>query len=340
MAKKTYNKKARTLQPAVMKLNFRLDASSPDRRAYIDISQSLSQINRRFYRQGLNWAVANVRFTTLAAANATEGAQSYVSTLPHTWATANAWMKTFSLWKRQQDEALAESVSEETAARFRDFKIYMEEGDLFSDRLRPCQVGPGRYPSPGWQGLQTSPEVEPSENWEPSQVVIPNDAGVAGDTVEYFLHMVGGDTSTPASKGMIVGYSDSRSQPQSPDPVGQSVSLSFMNQMFDVGETLTEVTANAQFRNDELPYDQDNYPGGGSNFIELESQGYNNNQSTIGVNTWNTGPFTAPCGLLRVDLTGFAIGSIDPYPVDWHIITVTLVPGDHRGYLCETMEEF
>jgi hypothetical protein len=337
MAKRSFNKKARTLQPAVMKLNFRIPKTSPDFVSYIDLSLCVSRLNRRFYRQGLNWAVGNVRFTTLAAADSVSGAQSYVSSLPHTWVTANAWMKTFSLWKRQQDEAIAESVSQDAVARFRDFKIFMEPGHTPANVMNPVQVGPGRFPFPGHTGLQTCPEVDQPEEWAFSEVVIPNDAGVAGDTQEYTLHMVGADTVVPPSKGMILGYANSRAFPQSPDPVSNAVANSFMQQMFDVGETSDEVTSNAQFKNDELPYAQVAYPGGGANFVELENQGYNNNQSTIGVNTWNTGPFTAPCGLLRIDLQGFTTAETAG---DWHIITISLVPGDHRGYLCETMEEF
>jgi hypothetical protein len=248
-------------------------------------------------------------------------------------------MKSYSLWKRQQDEALAESESQEAAGRFRDFKIFMEEGHhVGANLLAPISVGPGRFPMIGAQGLETGPEVLPPEEWGYTQIVIPNDAGVAGDTQEYLLHMVGGDHNNPsASKGMITGYANSRSFPQSPDPVSPVVANSWMQQMFDVGETSDEVLSNAQFKNDELPYDQDAYPGGASNFIELESQGYNNNQSTVGVNTWSTGPFTAPCGLIRVDLRGFTIAEADG---DYHLITIELVPGNHRGYLCETMEEF
>ena len=158
MARRSYKNKTRSLQPAVMRLNFRIASISPDFTGYIDISECVSRLNRRFYRQGLNWAVGNIRLTTLAAQSTIVGAQSYVSSLPHTWTVANAWMKSYSLWKRQQDDALAESESHEAAGRFRDFKIFMEEGHhIGANLLAPISVGPGRFPMPGAQGLQTGP---------------------------------------------------------------------------------------------------------------------------------------------------------------------------------------
>jgi hypothetical protein len=107
--------------------------------------------------------------------------------------------------------------------------------------------------------------------------------------------------------------------------------------MQDVGNDNAEVVDNATLRNHELPYDQDDYPGGQNNMNQLETQGYVLNASTVGVTTFNTGPFTAPCGLIRLDFQEqSATGDIGT----WNVVTIDLVPGNHRGYLCETMEEF
>lgn len=332
MAKNNSYRKARTLQPAVMKLYFIADANG---HSYVSISHSASRMNRRFYRQGLNWAVKNVSVVTLPAVSSALGSIAYVNTIPHTWSTANAWMKTFSLWKKQQDDALAVTDSEETVARYRDFKISMEDGHVVGQDLSPVNMGPGRVVGPFPTYVVTSGPVAISEEWVSSEIVIPNDGGpgVAG---QYELHMVGPDAGAPSnSKGMIEGYANSRATPFNPDPVGPLVSTSFLSEMFDVGSTLDEVAVNAQNRNDELPYDQDDYPGGAINMVQLETQGFNLNQSTIGRNTFNTGPFTAPCGLIRFDFEGQ-----DTSGTEKNIICVELVPGSHRGYLCESMEEF
>jgi len=229
---------------------------------------------------------------------------------------------------------MADSSSQDTIARFRDFKISMEDGHTVGNDLSPVNMGPGRIIGPFPTHVVTSGPVNASEEWVSSQIVVPND-GVPGVNSEYGLHMVGPDVAT--SKGMIQGYADSRALPQSPDPSAATpaVETSWMQEMFDVGGDSSLVIDNAEFRNNELPYDQVDYPGGDTNLVQLETQGFNLNQSTIGRNTFNTGSFTAPCGLLRFDFNGQ-----DPSDTEFNIICVELVPGNHRGYLCETMEDF
>ncbi|AXH73702.1 MAG: hypothetical protein [Cressdnaviricota sp.] len=343
MAKRKYNQKARALQPAVMKLHFRLDANAEKK--YIDLSECTSRLNRRFMRQGLNWAVANVKITMLPTAPGTVPAQAYVNTIPHTWLTANSWVKCFHAWKDQQDEALADFDGADTASRFRDFKIFADTDHVtstFLNNLTPYTLGPGTTAGPYLPGLITGAAVLPSENWQFSEIVIPNQTADASGSLtlpaQYSMHMVGPDTSG-FSRGMISGYQNSRNFPQSPDPVNPALgqATNWMMRMQDVGSDSGEVVQNATERNDELPYDQEEYPGVSANIGQLETQGYVLNASTVGVTTFNTGPFTAPCGLIRLDFQDqSASGDVGTY----NIVTVELVPGNHRGYLCETMEEF
>jgi len=335
--------KVRTLQPAVMKLNFRVPVTETGNSLanYIDISEAVSRVNRRFYRQGLNWAVKNVKISMLPAADLNvQPAVAYVNTLQHTWTTANAWNKAYHLWKRQQDDAIDETSSQATVARFRDFKVHCDTDHnvkTFADNLDPYTLGPGTVVGALTPGLMTGATVLPSEEWEHSQFVIPND-GAPGVTNEYNFHMVGPEQNLPGnSKGIIEGYALSRVRPHNPDPSAPVVSGSWMQEMFNVGDESQQVTDNAQFHNNELPYDQVEYPGGEANFSQLETQGYVLNASTVGVTTFNTGPFTAPCGLIRLDFAGQTTVNTFGY---YNIITVELVPGTHRGYLVETMEEF
>jgi len=341
MARRSFKNKTRSLPPAVMRINYRIPANATA--VYADLFQSLSQVNRRFMRQGYNLAIANVRITTLAAALPTAPVTAYVNSLPHTWSTANSWVKAFSAWKRQQDEAIEDSGSESSVSAFRDFKIHADSDHVatgFSNNLQPWTLGPG-VTGVMTGGLITTSNVLPSEDWDSSQIVIPNAAADASGTVnqpvEYELHMVG--ASTASSRGLIEGYQASRSYPQSPDPVTPVIGAwdNWMGNMFDVGGDHSDVVDNATDRNDELPYDQTEYPGGPANFVELECQGYVNNMSTVGVTTFNTGPFTAPCGLLRFDFNG---QTTEHTAGAYNIVTVELVPGKHRGYLAETMEEF
>jgi len=338
MARRSYKNKTRSLQPAVMKLHFAVPVpEGGNSTSYIDLSQCVSRLNRRFYRQGLNWAISNVKVTQQPAIIAGNGSTAYVSSLPHTWTVANSWLKAFNAWRTQQDAAVESAGAESAVARFRDFKVSMESGHTVGTGLSPVNLGPGRTLGPFQSGLIATAEVDASEEWIGSQIAIPND-GAPGVTNEYTLHMIGElDSAIGNSKGIVQGYALSRAYPQSPDPIAPGVSTGWMSEMIDVGDDSGLVITNAEYNNNELPYDQDEYPGGETNFIQLETQGYNWNQSTTGINTWNTGPFTAPCGLLRVDfMDQSAVTGSNGY----NIITVELVPGNHRGYLCETMEEF
>jgi len=329
MARSSYKNKTRSLAPAVMKLNFLF---APNTTGYIFISDAVSRLNRRFYRQGLNWAVGNVRVLSASAASTSVGSLCFVNSIPHTWPVANAWVKAFHAWKNQQDEAIAEMGGESGVAAFRDFKVSMESTHILANNVSPRQLGPGRIAGPFPTNIPTSAEVAAAEAWESSQIVIPND-GAPGVTNEYTLHMVGPTAGT--SKGIVHGYEFSRSYPQNPDPATPSMPTSWLNRMHDVGDNNDDIIDNAVDRNNELPYDQNDYPGGGTNFVQLETQGFALNQSTTGINTYNTGPFTAPCGLLRVDFLNQTVE-----PGQTNVVIVTLVPGNHRGYLAETMEEF
>lgn len=351
MARRKNNPKARALQPAVMKMNFRITPADSTRQ-YIDISECVSKLNRRFYRQGLNWAVANVKISTLPAYEdpATPGiitpVTGYVNSIPHTWCVANGWLKAMKHWKAQQDDAMEQSGSQSAIARYRDFKIFADTDHVdkgFNNNLKPFTLGPGTVVGPVSPGLVTGAGVLDGEEWLNSQIVIPNlvaDAsGSDVDPFEYALHMVGTNQHLNLSRGIIDGYQQSRSFPQSPDPAAPQISNStnWMRTMRDVGNDTSEITANAENRNDELPYDQLEYPGSDVNMDQLETQGYFLNRSTTGVSTFNTGPFTAPCGLIRIDLFGQT--DVSTWG-NYTIVTVELVPGDHRGYLCQTMEEF
>ena len=92
---------------------------------YIDLSQCASLINRRFYRQGLNWAVGGFKFVcTPAVAGNTAQARIAIAKLPSTWIMSNSWEKGFRAWQRMIREATSEADS--IRPKFLDFKIYAD----------------------------------------------------------------------------------------------------------------------------------------------------------------------------------------------------------------------
>lgn len=266
-----------------------------------------------------------------------------IQKVPSTWTAANGWMKAMSAWNKQQMDAIEEAGAESAVARFRDFKVFADGQHVtngFADNLLPGvkDVDPL---APGWQ------LAIPGE-WEPSLIVLPNaglDAasGARTEPVERLLHIAGINEYVSASgdisRGIIEGYADSRAFPQSPDPVSPAIDSgnNWMRAMFDVGNDNSEITDNATDRNDNLPYNQVNYPGGETQLAGLDYHDAINITSTTvgGKSTAKGGVF--PCGLIKLKYSSTlgAVGDNDYLS----FLQVHLVPGSARGYMTETMQE-
>ena len=120
MAKRNYSKKGRKIEPSVQTIVLSSSVVDPGTTGtfYCDLSQCASLLNRRFYRQGINWAVAGIKILTEGTGSIT------ISKLPNTWVLSNAWTKSFKAWQKMNNEALAESES--VRPKFLDFKIYAD----------------------------------------------------------------------------------------------------------------------------------------------------------------------------------------------------------------------
>jgi len=311
-------RKSNKIEPSVLTMTFSdtvIGGGSSD--AYIDLSQVASIMNRRFYRQGLNWAVAGIKILSSG------GSTGYVVVrkLQNTWITSGSWEKTMRHWLKQQNDAVRESGVESTVARFRDYKILMDNDHVIKYNAAGGNLNLTNLLPAGYQ----------TGDWEASHVVIPND-GAPGTTNEYLLKMYG--PSDASAKGIVEGYSQSRSVPQSPDPATTgSSSNSWLARMTDVGDDNWGIIGNAQFENDNLPYDQDDYPGGAGNFAspEIHDQSFITATTIGGTTRLKGGNF--PCGLMKLEILNTGD---DPLAVT---IQLDLVPGNHRGYLCEPMTE-
>jgi len=334
-------KKRNKIQPAVQTLTFTIEADASSGRSYIDLSQCASIVNRRFYRQGINWAVAGFKVSA-----GRPGVVNVVK-LPNTWVTSNGWEKAFRMWNKQQMEAVDDAGAESTVAKFRDFKVFMETNhvsqfitngeDLNLTNLLPYAID-----------ANAAPVTTTGGEWDPSQIVIPNElpdtaTGAEIAPAEYCLHMVGTNSfavvspNFEGSKGVLEGYADSRAYPQSPDLVSPSPASAnnWMRLMFDVGNDNADVLANVSDRNDELPYPQVDYPGGQTQMPGCQIHDYvrifeTNATNGLGIQRLKGGNF--PCGLIGVDW----------YPDGGSTnltLQIDLVPGNHRGYLCEPMTE-
>ncbi len=310
---------------------------------YIDLSQCASLVNRRFYRQGIQWAVSSIRLSTTAVdENGVEYVQSQkgkvtVSKLPSTWILSNSWEKSFRSWQRMIKNATDESGMQSVKGKFLDFKIFMDEDHHtagFSDNLVPQDL------------LGNKATVG---QWQPSEFEIP-DIGGSTTVTSYDIIGVGRNYPGPGASGkdavsIVQGYADSRALPSPIDPnVPADANLNWMLALFNDGsEQDTEVIIDLENDGNNPPYPFEGdlagnpdtmYPGGETNLPSLQVHSRElMTGTTVGNQTYLNGG-TFPCGLLRIDILNYD-GAYLMAPE----LTIDLVPGTHRGYLCESMTE-
>lgn len=336
------------IQPAPKKMYFGFTADAAQfQYGTIDLGLAASIINRRFYRQGLNWAVANVRVILENNMNTDTTGTVSVKCAQDTWVTTNAWQKSYSVWKEMNDRVLDTMPS--IQPKFHDFKVFLD-GDHENEYTTSIAEGtPFGYQGTGSEVGTLCPLQDPTDvtsyitggEWLVPQVVIggymspPAGAPVLTDDRYLKIH---GATNADCF-GMIEGYQDSRATVTSPEPEVIDPAASWMNQVNSSGNTeqSNEIVDDLLDTNDGVPYDQDDYVGGPTTYPYPQTVGIQkfyqggNPQTTGIIQQMNTGPFNAQCGLIRIQTDG-----MDDIPI---LIEVTLVPGDHRGYLAQPMQD-
>ncbi len=339
MAKRNYSKRSK-IEPAVMTLTFATPGSG-SARSYIDLSQVASLVNRRFYRQGINWAVAGFKVSSQRT--------GYVNIykLPNTWVMSNAWEKSMRTWNKMNREALAETES--VRPKFLDFKIYADRHHHtvgFGANLMPLSSTGAAATVGEWSASKASiPLVSPAGAFNP------------GETVEREFIAVGASypgvspTTGFDALSLIEGYAASRGLPNIADPntpadapdIGGGTPENWMQAIFNEGtDQASDVLEDLTTENTIAPYPFENdgvntdtmYPGGANQMAGLEwhdfVQIYESN-ATNGISVQRLKGGNFPCGLLCVDWTPDESANL--------VIQIDLVPGNHRGYLCEPMTE-
>ncbi len=242
--------------------------------SFVDLSQIASLLNRRFYRQGINWAVSGFKIFSGASGQIT------VSKLPETWIMSNSWEKGFRSWQKMNNEALEEAES--VRPRFLDFKIYADSAhhDLgIGANLLPLKVLGGTPLTPG--------------EWESSKYRIPVGPANPGDTTDREVIATGasfpGNSSATGlnAVSLIEGYAASRGlpnvlDPNAPDDAEDSVGTTPQNWMAALFNEGTEQTAavidDMITENNIAPYPFENdgtnvdtmYPNGANQFSGMQ----------------------------------------------------------------------
>jgi len=311
MARKSYTRKTSRggkIQPAVQTMTFYVTVPDGASTHYLDINQVTSLLNRRFYRQGLNNAVAG--FKILSNPGFTGAA--VISKLPNSWVLSNAWEKSFRAWTKMNNEAMQEAQS--VRPKFLDFKVYAD------DTHHALGFGANLLPV-SFAGLFTPGE------WEASKFVIPKTNGT-DDAISHEIIAVGANYPGTGASGlnavsMIEGYAASRALPNTIDPnvpgdmddASGSTPQNYLSALFNDGtEQTTDVLEDIRADNDIAPYPFENdgvnldtmYPGGANQGTGLQIHDIEFiTGTTIGGTTRLKGG-NFPCGLIRFDFSNDA----------------------------------
>ncbi len=318
------------IQPAVKTLTFNFSNSATD---YIDLSQCASLVNRRFYRQGLNWAVAGF---TLITTSGTSGAM-IISKVPDSWVASNAWMKGFAAWQKMNNEALDESES--VRPRFLDFKVFMD------DDHHAAGVAANLLPV-----AENGTPATPGE-WEYSEYVIPFGPASPGNTSNFAIKWTGANYNGAVAPvvSLIEGYAASRGLPNILDPNTPADALdadgstpeNWLAALQNEGtDQVSEVLGDMLTENNQAPYPYEEdgtstdtqYPGGANQLPGTEIVDWVGVSATTIGNVTKIGGANFQGGLIKIQNT-FSGGTGN------HALLVHLVPGPHRGYMCQPMQD-
>ena len=337
MAKRMKSK----IQPAVQTLTFNFNPSDQAGGdfLYVDLSQVASIVNRRFYRQGLNWAVAGFKMTT----GQDSAGRVHINKLPNTWVMSNAWEKAFRAWQKMIAHAVDDSGNQSIKPKFLDYKIFANKKhwESYVSGTVPGQLE-NLLPTSAYT---TGYQIATPGQWDMSEISIPNTIiGTPGDTVEKHMIAVGPLTAGDNYVSLIPGYATSRALPAPVDPnvpADTDTSENWLVQMFNDGNLQdTEVMEMLSTTNNNPPYPFEGdiagnvdtmYPGGETQMPSLEIHDITDiTTTTVGGSTYLKGG-NFPCGLIEFWFSGYKGTSVT--------LQIDLVPGQHRGYLAEPMTD-
>ena len=330
-------------EPVVLEIQFNL----PPGPSYLDINQVTSLINRKFIRQGMQVPVQSleVQFKPNPGQTSAVG-DVLIEKLPTTWIMANSWVKGFKAFERMNREALEENES--VRPKFLDYKIYADAEH--HQRGFALNIMPTSIPNKG--------------EWESSKVFIPEAWNVeqpdGTNTVSTYeviatgANYPGAGASGRDAVSLIEGYAASRSLPDIQDPntpddassINTAQPANWIAAIFNDGITRdADIIDELITENNIAPYPFENgeiegfpgtywtdtmYPNGANQTPGLQ---FHDNllitTSTIGGSDTAIGGIF-PCGLAKFTTT-IENGTAT--------LILRLIPGEHRGYMMEPMQE-
>lgn len=274
---------------------------------YIDIAKQMSAINRRLYRQGGTYHIANI---TVHDSNG----DAYVkfAGLPTTWTAKAAWQRGFELWKKQR--ALAQSGGTNVSGKWSDFKVYLNN-DHISD-----------VDKPNFKDIEN--DVITHGEWDYSKMLLDKNGD---DSDSFTLHMMGADNGAPSSgscvsASLMKALQDVLNIPQD-DPVAPGNADSSLFTLMASGggdlEVNMDVVHQMEDDNDSPPYSSTLVAGAGTNCADPWEYREVSIKSSQSPSAMLPG-FAVPLGLLCIETKS----STDDNEIG---VLIELVPGPYKG---------
>lgn len=289
MAKMTRRGGKRKYDWMQTKLSFQetvVNASSPYADSlYIDVGRCLSLLNRKLVRQGHLYRIKGMRIWS----SDDDTFRFKVSTVPTNWVARNAWVKAKALWDEMNSLGSANVGAQSMYPKYHDFKVYMNSGHKTQgSSILPRDV----------DGQEVSTT---SSHWDYSEF---SDSGSTSDNYDVkFLGAHDGSPDNFTCVGIIDAYGESRVKPQLNDPVMPTgFATSPWAALFGDDDQTQDILADLDAHNDGPPYPPSIYIGGGT-----DDGGFGVGTGTVGKSTaapqgYTVQSFTAPCGLIRVEI--------------------------------------
>lgn len=300
-------------------LHFNLTHTGTDEDAhYIDLAKLLSQINRRTYRQGMTYDVANMTFHDSASSETF----IKVCTLPRTWPLQLAWKIGFQQWMRQQRAAL-EATGLPDFGPWHDFKIYMNADHITDvDKAQFIDMEDNTVTAGEW--VYSTYEIAQPGSTDPEEAKICLLGANAGSYPA--INQVSLMSQLEKTLGRPA------EDPVMPDAASTSV-WALMSEAQPDAEVLKEVIGSLEDDNDLPPYSTTIVPGSGTPGAGRPSWPWVIREACIQGGAHHmtaTGAFSAPCGFVLVETDH---GSDD----NTIGVTLELMPGDYKGVSARPM---
>lgn len=298
-----------------------------ERSHFLDIAANLSKVNRRLYRQGKVYRIANISITSR---NSVNGLMSF-STAGDSWVVRNAWNRGFEFFELMNKKVLDMPGQSNRKGKWHDYKVYLSE----DHRSAAAQFKPGARDNGNNLAL--------NGEWVYSRYQSPD--GADGRD-EYTAHLLGDHTAGTggdddyASISLVKSYGESRATLTNAPALDNDGDDDPLLNLFDYGTEIDEIAGALDDDNDFPPYGYsttnainqgDRYPGANGNMpkpIVRRLAGVGQQGGSSAPTVMLPG-FDAMCGLIEIETQSQnAAGENVPDTFD---VIIELAPGGYKG---------